>query len=152
FEDGGAKPALPASEENAIRFIVTDVLKKQDEEKKKKEEEAKVKLESEGYRVGMDLKMSARWDDGFKAETPNKDFTIHIGGRIQYDNVWWTQDPVTKLPSQIGDLQDGTFFRRIRLQMDGTFWEVGEFNFEYLFENVQQLSVGLDEMWVGITK
>src|SRR5262249_10118857 len=115
--DDGTKAAAPAGDESAIRFIVTDVLKKQDEEKKKKEEEAKQKLESEGYRVGTDLKMSARWDDGFRAETPNKDFTIHIGGRMQFDNVWWTQDPVTKTPTQIGDLQDGVFFRRVRIQM-----------------------------------
>ena len=23
--------------------------------------------------------------------TPNKDFTMHLGGWVQWDNVWWNQ-------------------------------------------------------------
>ena len=25
-------------------------------------------------------------------ETPNKDFTMHLGGWVQWDNVWWSQN------------------------------------------------------------
>ena len=45
---------------------------------------------------------------------------------------------------------DGTFFRRVRIQMDGQAWEVMEFNLEYALEQVQQSVPNLDEFWVGI--
>src|SRR5262249_33231417 len=138
--------------------------KKRDEEKKKKdEEEAKrIKLEEEGFRVGSDLSLKASWREGFVAYTPNEDFWIHIGGWVQYDNVWWTQtDALVAQPDGrpgakqgvasgaalggIGDLQDGTSFRRVRLMIDGKFWENYEFTLIEAFENDQFQIVGLDE-------
>src|SRR5258708_35538549 len=52
----------------------------------------------------------------------------------------------------IGDLQDGTFFRRVRIQMDGQAWEIVEFNLEYALEQVSQGIPNLDEFWVGVQK
>ena len=52
-------------------------------------------------------------------ETPNKDFTMHLGGWFQWDNVWWNQSPgMTTAPVKqttnqgvaadgIGPLEDG---------------------------------------------
>jgi phosphate-selective porin OprO/OprP len=88
-------------------------------------------------------------------ETPNKDFSIHIGGRFQEDTVFWDQTAAMRAApgaGGIGNLQDGTFFRRVRIQMDGTMWEVIEFNLEYAPEAVVQGIPGLDEFWVGMTK
>ncbi len=96
-----------------------------------------------------------RWDNGFLFETPNKDFKFHVGGRFQDDWVFWDQSAGLRAApgaGGIGNLQDGTFFRRIRILMDGTMWEVVEFNLEYAPEAVVQGIPGLDEFWVGMTK
>src|SRR5204863_229559 len=51
----------------------------------------------------------------------------------------------------IGDLEDGTYFRRIRLQTDGKFWENYDYTLTLALENNQFSTVGLDEFWVGAT-
>lgn len=138
-----------------VRDLFKGFMKEEEDKKKKAEEEKKKKEQEEGVAVGSVLSGSVRWDPGVNGmmfETPNKDFTLHIGGRMQFDDVWWTQTPALRSPTQIGNLEDGSFFRRIRIQMDGTAWEVFEFNFEYALENAQQGVVGLDEFWAGITK
>jgi phosphate-selective porin OprO/OprP len=141
---------------------------KKSEEEKKAEEEAKKKwkLETEGYRIGSDLLMTANWVDGVVFSTKNKDFSMHVGGWMQYDNVWWNQshDLLTARGSNAGaaqgvlsgaslgginPLEDGTYFRRIRFMMDGTFWENYEFNLILALENDQLFTIGLDEFWVG---
>ena len=88
--------------------------------------------EDEGYKVGTNLTMTSSWKNGFTAETPNKDFILHIGGWLQFDNVFWSQSPDLRFASDgrpgakqgvasganlggIGNLEDGVYFRRIRL-------------------------------------
>ena len=85
-----------------------------------------VKKAPEGYRVGSDLSVKASFKDGvfLWLETPNKDFTMHLGGWMQWDNVWWNQSPALKAApgarpgnaqgvasgvasGGIGDLEDG---------------------------------------------
>src|SRR5262249_26407790 len=112
----------------------------------------KEKKEAEGYEVGSDLGMRVRWNplQGVTFETANRDFVTHIGGWMQYDNVWWTQNATSRSPGQLGDLQDGTFFRRVRIQMDGTAYEVFEWNFIYAPEQQTQGIPNIDEFWVGI--
>ncbi len=39
----------------------------------------------DGYEVGSDLKMTGSWRNGLQFESANKDFRMHIGGRVQYD-------------------------------------------------------------------
>jgi phosphate-selective porin OprO/OprP len=127
---------------------------------------ATASADDEGYKIGTDLKMSASWKSGVVIETSHKDVSFHIGGLIQYDNVFWDQSPGLLIAPDgrpgakqgvasgvstggIGDLQDGTFFRRIRLQTDGVVFD----NYEYLFilamENNQFSTIGLADMWVG---
>ena len=48
-----------------------------------------------------------------------------------------------------GTLQDGDYWRRLRIVQEGTFWETGEYRFNWAFENNQFSTCGLDEMWVG---
>src|SRR5262245_2066750 len=160
----GAAPAVPADgspDAKAIQAAVDEYLKqkdaqkKADDEKKKAEEErAKQEAEAKGYEVGSDLKMNVRWnpENGVRFETPNKDFTSHIGFRFQDDWVWWTQTSTLRPVTQVGDLQDGTFFRRIRPSWDGTAWEVIEWNCELALEQVRQGIPTLDEVWAGVTK
>lgn len=155
------QPSAPRNPNDspAMRALILDVVKKNEadkkeaDEKKKKEEDKK--KEDEGFRVGSDLKMTARWDNGLKFETTNKDFVIHVGGRFQDDWVFFSQKPALDAApgaGGVGHFVDGTFFRRVRIQMDGTMWEVVEFNLEYANEAVVQGIPSLDEFWAGVTK
>ena len=49
-------------------------------------------------------------------------------------------------------LQDGDYFRRLRIVQEGTFWETGEYRFNWALERDVYDTVGLDEMWVGQNK
>jgi hypothetical protein len=110
---------------------------------KKKEEEKEEKKE-EWYEIGTDFKVVGTFRDGLFLwlDTPHKDFTMHLGGWMQWDNVWWDQSPGLLVPADgrpgpaqgvatgaplggIGDLEDGEFFRRIRFFVEGNFWENG---------------------------
>ncbi|HEV3415795.1 MAG TPA: porin [Pirellulales bacterium] len=123
------------------------------------------------YVVGSDLSVKSDFRNGLflNFATPNNDFNMHIGGWMQLDNVWWNQSPALKAApgarpgpvpqgvangvalGGIGDLEDGEYFRRIRLFFEGNFWENGEYRLIPAFENDQFSTVGLDEFWVGAT-
>jgi phosphate-selective porin OprO and OprP len=135
---GGGAPAAPA---------------KKEEEKKPTE-----------YTVGDILKLNVTWDNGgFRFKTDDEAFSIHIGGRMMHDEVWWKQSPVlrasptpptgsplplfTGVGPGIGDLTDGYFFRRIRFVADGQIWKTIEFKGEFDFENYTSLT--FDEVYVG---
>jgi phosphate-selective porin OprO and OprP len=144
--------------------------KKEAEEKKQKEDaEKKYKLEVEGYRIGSKLDVTAKFNEyGYLwLTTPNKDFTMHIGSWVQYDNVFWTQSGGLRVapgarpgPKQgvasgiaaggIGNLEDGTYFRRIRPFLEGTFHENYEYRLNLALENDQFSTAGLDEFWVAV--
>ena len=150
-----------------VRSIVAGYL--QEKESQQKAAEDAVSTDADGrYKIGSDLRMNANWKNGVVLSTRNDDFTMHIGGWVQYDNIFWDQTPLLRVapdgrpgPKQgvaygvsgggIGDLQDGTYFRRIRLQTDGKFWENYEYTLTLAFENDQFSTVGLDEFWVGAT-
>ncbi len=155
-EDGGIKPApdknLPPIDPQAVEKIVGDYMKKQEAEKKAKDDAAKAKAEAEGYKVGTDLRMSVFWNplNGVTFATPNKDFVSHWGMRFQLDNVWWNQSANTKSLTQIGDLQDGSFFRRLRPQWDGQAWEVVEWFMEPALEQINNDVINYDQVWVGL--
>ena len=141
-EDGGAT-------DERVKKLILDREKEIADKKKADEAAAKQKAEEEGYKVGTDLGMTARWKDfGIYLETPHKDFYGHLGGWFQFDSVWWSQSRNTT--KQLGDFEDGEFFRRVRLQADGGFWEVYEYNLILGFENTQKSIVSLFELWAGI--
>ncbi len=142
-------------EDLRIRVAVEQILKEKEDARKADEARKKEQAEREGYEVGTDLKMSARWNpgSGVTFETPNKDFVSHLGFRLQFDNVYFRQDDAIRVPTAaggVGELQDGFFFRRIRPSWDGTAWEVMEWNCELALEQVKQGIPTLDECWVGI--
>jgi phosphate-selective porin OprO/OprP len=153
--EGAELPAATAADKNSVEKIVGDYLKRRDDEKKAQEAAAKAKADAEGFKVGTDLGMTARWNiaNGVTFSTPNKDFISHIGVRFQLDDVWWNQSPaLLATPSHggIGDLQDGVFFRRIRPSWDGQAWEIMEWNVELALEQIQNDVIDLDEVWVGL--
>jgi phosphate-selective porin OprO and OprP len=148
-----------------VRGIVNSYL--QEKEAKQAAAAAPV-LEPDGrYKIGSDLRMGANWKNGLVLSTPNNDFSLHLGGWVQYDNVFWNQSgPLMNAPGArpgakqgvgagvslggIGSLEDGTYFRRIRLQTDGNFWENYEYTLTLAMENNQFNTIGLDEFWVGV--
>jgi phosphate-selective porin OprO and OprP len=124
--------------------------------------------QDDGYVIGSNLTVKSEFRNGLFLwfATPNNDFTMHLGGWAQFDNLWWDQSPALLAPpgarpghaqgvasgapaGGIGDLQDGVFFRRIRIFAEGTFWENGEYRLIPALENDQFNTVGLDEFWFG---
>lgn len=125
-------------EDAKIRSVVQQYLNEQDA-KKKAEAEAK---KAAGYEVGTDLGMTGSWKNGLEFQSKNKDFRLHIGGRTQFDAGWFSVDPnvYTAAPgpnhgSLGNEYGDGVDFRRARLRLDGTMYEIIEFAAEYDFVN-----------------
>jgi phosphate-selective porin OprO/OprP len=115
----------------------------------------------QGAEVGSDMSITARfWNGtGVMLESPNKDFTMHVGGWFQWDNVSWRQNslngPTTATrtaPAGIGPLEDGDYWRRVRPLIEGNFWETFVYRFNFAFENNQYSTLGWDEAWIGDTK
>src|SRR5262249_36527808 len=113
----------------------------------------------DGYEVGSDLKMSASWRNGLQFESANKDFRMHIGGRVQYDISAFDNDQALLVSPSVGGIgpqPDSTQFRRPRIRMDGTMYEVFDIVAEYDFANTlapASPSVGQPEATVpGLTE
>jgi len=123
-------------DKGAVQKIVSDYLKSEDEKKKKAEEDKK-KAEADTFiEVGKDLTMKARWDYGLWGETADKSFRVHVGGRTQFDAIWMSaQDNVQFGVNGTGPVRDGVNFRRARLEVDGTMYEVIDWWCEYDFFN-----------------
>jgi len=131
---------------------VNQLINKYFEDKKVQDEAAAKAKAAEGYKVGTDLRIGASWQNGVVFETPNKDFWMRAGFRFQWDNVFWHQSAANKLapPKGVGQDLDGDYWRRIRPNFSGGFWEVGEFNVEIKLENIQNGISGMDDVWVGV--
>jgi len=131
-----AEGTVPGLDKDAVKKIVGDYLKTEDEKKKKKEEEKKKEEAEQWYEVGKDLGMTARWNNGLHVETKDKAFRIHPTGRFQWDLVWMTApDNVMFGRGGVGDVLDASAFRRARVGVEGTMWEVINFHFEPDFFN-----------------
>jgi phosphate-selective porin OprO/OprP len=170
---GGIAPYKAADEEKEKVNKLIDVYLKdketKDKEKKKvedarKDAEKKAK-EEEGYKVGSETDLKARWnlDQGLIFETKNRDFWSHIGFFFQWDTVSFTQNPLLRAGTQLGPFTDGTFFRRIRPLWDGQAWGFAEWNVILALEQIGDGSalngtpagngnslINLDEVWAGV--
>jgi hypothetical protein len=40
------------------------------------------------YTVGSQPRMDGAWNYGLEFRSPNRDFYVHIGGRVQWDSIW----------------------------------------------------------------
>src|SRR5262245_28231486 len=160
--DAGAdRPDVEALRKMIREELKEEMRKQAEEEKRKKEEEAKRKeKEGEWIEVGKDLGLAASWKHGLFAETSDKAFHIHLGGRLEFDNSWFSQDDNLLLgTSPDARLRDGSLFRRARLRADGRVWEFIDFAAEVNFSNIQDVSnvdndlvqvgsVGLRDFWL----
>ncbi len=116
--------------------------------------------------AGSELTMYATWRNGLELETANQEFRVHVGGRTQFDGVWF--DPDTAVESGgggTGEFHDALNFRRARFRIDGKMYEVVEWAAEYDFvnqANVEPISPpsngtsvnvpALTDLWVGLTQ
>jgi phosphate-selective porin OprO and OprP len=87
-----------------------------------------------GNVVGSVPVLKTFWQDGFIAETANKEFRVHIGGRFQEDFGWFAPNNAVNKAIP-GGFEDGADIRRARLRMDGTLYDAIDFVLEYEFAN-----------------
>jgi hypothetical protein len=133
---GGPVQAAAArtEDEKRIQQLVADAVRAHDEEKKraddKKKADEQAKKDAEGYVIGTDLGMTGTWrpTTGLWFSTPNGDFQSHMGFWMQWDTGYFSQSQNLKPASQIGTLEDDTFFRRIRPFWEGKAWDMVDWN------------------------
>lgn len=92
----------------------------------------------EGVAVGSDKSLKASWNHGLEFESKHKDFRVHVGGRTQFDNSFFANDPALTVSPSIGGIgpqPDSFQFRRGRLRIEGTMYENLDFAAEYDFVN-----------------
>jgi len=75
------------------------------------------------------------WKEGLRFETPNKDFSLKIGGRIYNDWGWMKED--SGVESSKGDLADGTEFRTARMYMSGSIYENIDYKIQFDFAKTE---------------
>ncbi len=91
---------------------------------------------SNTFDVGKSLDLKTSWQHGLVAESADKAFKVHVGGRTQFDTVYMHGDSdVEDGAGGTGEIMDAVNFRRARLAIEGTWYEVIDFNCEYDFLN-----------------
>lgn len=100
-------------------------------------ETTKASPEEEAKRmvVGSDAKMTASWKNGLEIQSADKSFRVHVGGRTQFDGVFLQGEPGVEAGLGAFATQDSVNFRRARLRVDGTMYEVIEWAAEFDFVN-----------------
>ena len=134
-------PQQPAKADIDRQALQKNVREELQADKAKTPTDAASRPDSEWTEVGKDRTLRARWDNGFVAETGDQSFRIHVGGRLEFDNSWFTQDDnilIGTSPDQ--RMLDGTLMRRARLRADGRLWEFIDFVCEVNFANIQDVS------------
>lgn len=128
----------PAIDRETVQKIVREELQA---EKAQTSAAAESKPAPEALEIGKDRTLISKWDNGFVAETADKAFRIHLGGRLEFDNSWFNQsDNILIGPSDDQTMRDGTLFRRARFRSDGRLWENIDFACEVNFANIQDVS------------
>ncbi len=104
-----------------------------DKHLKEKEADKENKLTPQ-EKKDRDFAMTAKWHDGLEFQSKNKHFRTHIGGRVQFDTAWF--DVPENVNQNINvPYGDGADFRRARIRLDGTLYEVHEYAAEFDFVN-----------------
>ena len=121
-----ADASAKALSEKDVEKIVAKYLKD-------KEAAAEAKLTPK-EKKDKELAMTAKWNDGLELSTKDKAFRTHIGGRYQFDTAWYGA------PQNVNNninvpYADGVDFRRARMRIDGTLYEVHEYAMEFDFVN-----------------
>jgi len=96
--------------------------------------------------------LNASWNNGLSLQSEDKSFKLKIGGRIQNDWAWFSQDDSNGV--YFGNIQDGTEFRRARLAMSGTVYSYIVFKAEFDFAGAAKAGkeVSMKDVYMGITE
>jgi phosphate-selective porin OprO/OprP len=103
-----------------------------------------------------DIGFQVSWQEGLRLETQDKVFKLRMGGMIQNDWAWMGEDD--RLKAVLGDLGDGTEFRRIRLYTAGTIYKLFQFKLQLDFAggdaDLKDAYISLKEKlpWYGYIK
>lgn len=101
------------------------------------------------------------WKEGLRFETQDGDFKLKIGGRIMNDWGWMRQDSDVKRhtkadATEIGDLLDGTEFRRARLYISGLIYGNVDYKLQFDFAGgsavLKDAFLGIRDLPVGYLK
>jgi phosphate-selective porin OprO and OprP len=140
----------PAASEGHVRSIIEEYLNERNVQLASTETAIYSPPESSGFEspgmvVGQDMAMTASWKNGIELATKDRAYRFHVGGRWQFDSSWYSVDPAVQnnLPGGV-QYHDGVDFRRARLRVDGTIYEVIEFDCEYDFVNSSRLRNSAD--------
>jgi phosphate-selective porin OprO/OprP len=107
--------------------------------------------------VGGDA-MRVFWKDGLRFESADKRYKVKIGGRIHYDNSFFDPDANTRAAVEsngppVVRIEDGSEFRRARIEMSGEVAERVEWAAGYDFgggrTNFRGLYVGMKDLPFG---
>ncbi len=83
------------------------------------------------------------WNHGIEWVSPDKAFKVHLGGRTQFDSVWYQAEAGALDGAGGAGSQDGIGFRRARLRADGTIYESIDYIMEWDFVNTVNANPGV---------
>ncbi len=95
------------------------------------------------------------WKDGLRLESQDKRYKVKLGGRIHYDIGFLDPDDDTKAAVETGTtrIEDGSEFRRGRIELSGEVADAVEWNMSYDFgsgtTNFRNLYAGLKDRFFG---
>lgn len=82
------------------------------------------------------LKFEPYWNNGLYFRTPDRSFVAHVGGVLQYDGAWYSGGQgVQTFPGGVGRFSDGVNPRRMRLLLDGSWYDTFDYKFDIEFAN-----------------
>ena len=87
------------------------------------------------------------WKEGFKLDSPDGDFKLKFGGRIQLD--FTAAETQEQIEDRFGEVLDGVEFRRGRLFVSGTLYDNVEFKAQFEFAGGE---VEPKDVYVGLKK
>ena len=91
---------------------------------------------------------SPSWKNGLYFESASGDFRARFGGRIEQDWLWITGDD--GLETAVGTLEDGVFFRRARIQGNGTIYGIIDYFAEFEFAPVE--NIVFQDVWIQLNQ
>lgn len=91
--------------------------------------------------------LEASWDNGFRLESEDQQFHVHIGGNAQVDSTWLIgPNSVFAIPGG-GDNgvenASATFLRRVRLRFESDLYDQFDYIVEYDFAHAENENSGL---------
>ncbi|HYD47336.1 MAG TPA: porin [Terriglobales bacterium] len=90
------------------------------------------------------------WDDGLRFGSASGDYRLRLGGRVEND--WAIFVPNDELDDQLADssgTESGTEIRRARIELDGLFYRILEFQTDFDFADGD---VAFKDVFLGIRK